>query len=71
MQRVLRNVGFLLLLLGASSFLFPLMGMRSRIMSAFNEHEKLAAGIFLGAGAIVFAISFRGKKDETKPPPPG
>ena len=70
MNRVLRNIGFLLLLLGASSFLFPLIGLRSRIMSAFGEHEKLLAGVFLGAGALVFALSFRGRKEEKTPPPP-
>jgi hypothetical protein len=72
MNRILRNVGFLLLLLGASSFLFPLIGLRSRIMSAFGEHETLLAGIFLGAGALAFALSFRGSRgDKTPPPPPG
>jgi len=71
MNRILRNVGFLLLLLGASTFVFPLINMRSRIMSLFGEHEKLVAAIFLGAGAVVFAMSFRGKRDKppVEPPP--
>jgi hypothetical protein len=66
MNRVLRNIGFLLLLLGASSFIFPMIGFRSRIMSAFGEHEKIAAGVALGVGAVMFGLSFRGKKEEKK-----
>ena len=68
MQRVLRNIGFLLLLLGGSSFLFPLLGWRSRIMSTFGEHEKIAAIASLAVGVILFGLSFRGgkKKEEEK-----
>jgi arginine exporter protein ArgO len=64
MNRVLRNIGFLLVLLGASSFFFPMIGFRSRIMSAFGENEKIAAGVALGVGAVVLGLSFRGKKKE-------
>lgn len=64
MQRVLRNIGFLLLLLGASSFLFPLFGWRSRIMSTFGEHERIAAIASLAVGAILFGLSFRKTKGE-------
>jgi hypothetical protein len=72
MNRILRNIGFLLLLLGASSFVFPLMGMSSRIMRQFGEQEKLVAGITLGVGAVLFGLSFRGKKEDQAPvePPP-
>lgn len=66
MQRVLRNFGFLLLLLGGSSFLFPMFGWRSRIMSAFGEHERVAAIASLAVGAILFGLSFRKKKDDEK-----
>lgn len=67
MNRILRNIGFLLLLLGASSFIFPMIGFRSRIMSAFGENEKIAAGAALGVGAVLFGLSFRGgKKEEQK-----
>ena len=64
MQRALRNIGFVLLLLGGSSFLFPLMGLRSRIMSAFGENEKKAAIAFLAAGGVLFGLSFRKKKED-------
>ena len=66
MNRIFRNIGFLLLLLGASSFLFPLLNMRSRIMSAFGEHEKIAAIASLAVGAVLFGLSFRKKKEEKK-----
>jgi hypothetical protein len=66
MQRVLRNIGFLLVLLGGSSFLFPLFGWRSRIMSAFGERERIAAIACLAAGAVMFGLSFRKKKEEEK-----
>ena len=64
MQRILRNIGFLLLLLGGSSFLFPMFGWRSRIMSAFGEHERIAAIASLALGAILFGLSFRKTKGE-------
>ena len=67
MQRVLRNVGFLLLILGGSSFIFPMMGWRSRVMSLFGEHERTAAIASIVVGAVVFGLSFRKKKgEETK-----
>lgn len=66
MKRILRNVGFVLLLLGASSFVFPLIGFRSRIMSLFEQHERIAAIAALVVGAVLFGLSFRGKKEEKK-----
>ena len=64
MQRALRNIGFVLLLLGASSFLFPLLGLRSRIMSYFGENEKTASIAFLAVGGVLFGLSFRKKKED-------
>jgi hypothetical protein len=66
MHRILRNVGFVLLLLGASSFVFPMLGWRSRIMSMFGEHERTAAIASLAVGAACFGLSFRKKKEEPK-----
>jgi hypothetical protein len=66
MQRIFRNIGFLLLLLGGSSFIFPMLGLRSRIMSAFGEHERIAAIAALAVGGVLFALSFRKKKEEKK-----
>jgi len=64
MQRLFRNLGFILLLLGGSSFLFPLFGWRSRIMSAFGEQERIAAIAALAVGAVLFALSFRKPKGQ-------
>jgi len=68
MQRLLRNVGFVLLLLGASSFIWPLIsdGRRRGLMSFFGEHERTAAIASIVVGAVVFGLSFRKKKDEEK-----
>jgi hypothetical protein len=68
MQRVLRNIGFVLLLLGASSFVWPLIqeGRRSKIMSVFGEHERIAATVSLAVGAVLLGLSFRKKKEEEK-----
>ena len=66
MQRAFRNIGFILLLLGGSSFLFPMFGWRSRIMSTFGEHERIAAIASLAVGAVLFGLSFRKKKDDEK-----
>ena len=68
MQRVLRNVGFVLLLLGASSFIWPMIseGRRRGIMSFFGEHERAAAIASIAVGAAVFGLSFRKKKEEEK-----
>ena len=66
MNRILRNIGFLLVLLGASSFLFPLIGLNSRIMALFGEHQKIAAIAFLAVGAVLFGLSFRKPKDGEK-----
>jgi hypothetical protein len=66
MNRILRNIGFLLVLLGASSFLFPLIGLNSRIMVLFGEHQKVASIAFLAVGAVLFGLSFRKPKEEKK-----
>jgi hypothetical protein len=63
----MRTAGFLLLGLGATSFLFPLIGRRSMIMGVFGPYEKYAAIGFLVAGAVVFAVSFLRHKEDKKP----
>ena len=60
----MRTAGFALLLLGATSFLFPLIGRQSMIMSQFGEYEKPAAIASLAIGAVLFGLSFRKKKDK-------
>jgi len=63
----MRTGGFTLLLLGATSFLFPMIGRRSMIMSVFGDYEKPAAIASLAVGAVLFGLSFFvGKKKEEK-----
>ena len=62
----MRTAGFTLMLLGATSFLFPLMNRRSMIMSVFGEHEHVAAIASLTVGALLFGLSFRKKKEAKK-----
>jgi len=68
MQRLLRNIGFILILLGLSSFLWPILsgGSRRGVMAYFGEHEKTAAIASLAVGGVIFALSFRKKKDPEK-----
>jgi hypothetical protein len=35
-------------------------------MMQFGEYEKIAAGIALGLGAVIFGLSFRKKKEDKK-----
>jgi len=60
----MRTAGIILLGLGATSFLFPLIGRRSMIMGVFGPYEKYAAVGALAAGAIVFALSFLKHKED-------
>ena len=63
----MRTGGFTLLLLGATSFIFPMIGRRSMIMSVFGAYEKPAAIASLVIGALLFGVSFVvGKKKEEK-----
>jgi len=67
MKRILRDVGFVLLLLGASSFIWPMIREGRRgILSFFGEHEKTAAIASIVVGAVVFGLSFRKKKGDEK-----
>jgi hypothetical protein len=67
MQRLLRDAGFVLLLLGASSFIWPMIREGRRgILSFFGEHERTAATASIAVGAVVFGLSFRKKKGEEK-----
>jgi hypothetical protein len=62
----MRSAGVILLGLGATSFLFPLIGRRSMVMGVFGPYEKYAAIGALVLGAIALVLSFRNPKEETK-----
>jgi hypothetical protein len=62
----MRSVGVILLGLGATSFLFPLVGRRSMVMGVFGPYEKYAAVVALVLGAITLGLSFRNPKNVQK-----
>lgn len=64
----MKTVGFFFLLLGASSWLLPMMGRQSLILSAFGAHERAAAAASLAVGVLLLLLGFRKKKskDEKK-----
>jgi hypothetical protein len=62
----MRSAGIILLGLGATSFLFPLIGRRSMVMGVFGPYEKYAAIGALALGGIAFVLSFRNHKQDKK-----
>ena len=62
----MKTAGIFLVLAGASSFVFHAMNMQSKIMGIFGEHEKIAAGVALGIGAVLLVLGMRKKKPEKK-----
>ncbi len=62
----MRTAGYFLLILGAGSFLLPLVHWHPMIMAQFGAYEKHAAITALVLGAVLFGLSFRKKKDEKK-----
>jgi hypothetical protein len=58
----MRSWGVFLVLLGGLSFVWPLMGRRSFILSHFGEYETPAALGVITAGLILVALSFRKRK---------
>ncbi len=62
----MKTTGIFLVLAGASSFIFHAMSMQSKIMGIFGEHEKIAAGVALGVGAVLLVLGLRKKKQEKK-----
>lgn len=62
----MRNAGIWLLVLGAGSFLLPLIGLQFRILDLLGEARPLIAGVMAAAGAVMLALSFRGGAAETK-----
>jgi len=62
----MRTAGYFLLILGAGSFILPKVGWKPMIMSAFGEYQTHAAIAALVLGAVLFALSFRKKKEEKK-----
>jgi hypothetical protein len=63
----MRTAGLFLALLGATHFLFPLIGRTSWILTnVFGQYERIGAIGCLAVGAVLFGLSFRKKKEEKK-----
>jgi hypothetical protein len=58
----MRSWGVFLILLGGLSFVWPLLGRRSFILSFFGEYETPAALGVITAGLILVALGFRKRK---------
>lgn len=61
----MRSWGGFLALLGSLSFVWPLLGRRSFILSVFGDYEKPVALGVITAGVVLMALSFRKKKTST------
>lgn len=66
----MRTAGILLVVLGVSSFLFPLIGRRSMILGLFGPYEKAAAISAIVLGAIALAVDLRNKRARRTPAGP-
>ena len=58
----MRSWGGFLALLGGLSFVWPMLGRRSFILSAFGDYEKPVALGVITAGLVLVALSFRKKR---------
>ena len=64
----MKTVGLFLVLLGASSYILPMLGRHSFILSFFGAQEKFAAPAAIGLGVVILLLGLRKKKskDEKK-----
>jgi hypothetical protein len=60
----MRDIGLLLMALGASSLILRTMGRQPMVMSILGAYERPAAIAFLVIGAGLLALSFRKKKKD-------
>ena len=62
----MRGLGVGLLVIGAGSFILPMMNMQFKLVSVFGPYEKPAAIGMIVVGAILTGLSFRGQKADKK-----
>jgi hypothetical protein len=62
------RVGILLIIIGASSYLLPMIGMQNRLIAAFPpEVQPFIGGAVIGVGVILSLIGLKsGKKKGEK-----
>jgi hypothetical protein len=58
----MRSWGIFLAALGGLSFVWPMLGRRSFVLSFFGEYEKPAALGLVTAGTVLILLSFRRRK---------
>ena len=62
----MRGLGVMLLVIGAGSFILPMMGRQFILVSVFGQYEKAAAIGMIVVGAILTVLSLRGQKADKK-----
>jgi hypothetical protein len=60
----MRGLGVMLLVIGAGSFVLPMMGRQFILVSVFGEYEKAAAIGMIVLGAVLTVLSLRGQKEK-------
>jgi hypothetical protein len=61
------KVGVLLIIIGASSYVLPMIGMQNRIIAAFpNEVQPFIGGAVIGVGVILTLVGLKSKKKAEK-----
>jgi len=59
----MRRWGFTLVIIGVLGFIYPLFGMRLRILSFLDKHQMyIASGIILIIGVVLAVLSFLTEK---------
>jgi len=63
------KAGILLIIIGASSYILPMIGMQNRIIAAFpHEVQPFVGGAVIAVGAVLTVLGLKKskKKDEKK-----
>lgn len=62
----MKGFAVLLLLVGASEFVLPHLGMEHMVFKLFGAYRMHGAIGFIAVGAVLFLLSLRGKKKDKK-----
>lgn len=60
----MRGLGLMLLIVGAGSFILPMLGRQFILVSVFGQYEKPAAIGMIVVGAILTLMSLKGQKEK-------
>jgi hypothetical protein len=56
----MKGWGFVFLVLGIGSFLFPMLDMQFRFLSFFGDATPVVGGVFAVVGALLLLLGIRG-----------